>query len=89
MTNRYDEKKSLTKPSIITATILIAIIAASPLIVTQNIALAQAQQAEPGSVLKLSRASIPIDIPLEKGYRMGMRFSLLQQMYRIKRRPIS
>lgn len=71
MTNRYDEKKSLTRPSIIAATILISIIAASPLIVTQNIALAQAQQAEPGSVLKLSRASIPIDIPLEKGYENG------------------
>jgi hypothetical protein len=30
-----------------------------------------AQQQEPGSVLKLSRASIPIDIPLSKGYIDG------------------
>ena len=32
---------------------------------------AQGQEAAPGSVLKLARASIPIDIPLAKGYENG------------------
>jgi hypothetical protein len=69
MTNSYDERKILTKPSIITASIVIVLIAGSPWIVTQN--QASAQGVAPGSVLKLSRASVPIDIPLVKGYENG------------------
>jgi hypothetical protein len=34
----------------------------------QQVLAQQQQQQEPGSILKLSRASIPIDIPLSKGY---------------------
>ncbi len=72
MTNNYTGRKNLSRSAAITASILVAIIAASPLIVTQNQALAQEQQqAAPGSVLKLSRASIPMDIPMAKGYENG------------------
>jgi hypothetical protein len=71
MRNYYSERKKLIRSSAITTTILVAIIAASPLIVTQNQAFGQGQQVAPGSVLKLSRASIPIDIPLEKGNENG------------------
>jgi hypothetical protein len=62
------DRKSLTKKSTISATILIAIIMVTPFIVTQNQIIAQGT---PGSVLKLSRASIPIDIPLARGYENG------------------
>ncbi len=55
----------------ITASILVAIIAISPLILIQNQGYAQVQQAEPGSAFKLARASVPIDIPLAKGYENG------------------
>src|SRR5918992_2007263 len=37
----------------------------------QILAQQQQQQQEPGSILKLSRASIPMDIPLSKGYIDG------------------
>ncbi|MGC1134574.1 MAG: hypothetical protein WA941_17230, partial [Nitrososphaeraceae archaeon] len=37
----------------------------------QQQVLAQQQTAEPGSVLKLSRTNVPIDIPLLKGYENG------------------
>lgn len=52
-----------------TAAILVAIIITSALTVTLSQAFAQ--QVAPGSVLKLSRASVPIDIPLIKGYENG------------------
>jgi len=71
MTNDFRGKKNLTKQSIINATILIAIVTALLLVVMQDQALAQAQQPGLGSILKLSRASIPIDIPMEKGYENG------------------
>jgi hypothetical protein len=58
--------KSLSVPIIA----LIALIGTSLLIVTMNLTTAQEQTA-PGSILKLSRASIPIDIPLVKGYENG------------------
>jgi len=32
---------------------------------------AQGQKAAPGSVFKLTRASVPIDIPMAKGYENG------------------
>ncbi len=41
---------------------------AGPLTTTK---LAYAQQADPGSILKLAAANIPIDIPLIKGYVNG------------------
>jgi len=69
MTNSYKEDKSL-RSSMMTLTVLVAMIDASLLIVTMNQVIAQ-EQAAPGSVLKLSRASIPIDIPLVKGYENG------------------
>jgi hypothetical protein len=71
MTNPLEGKKIFTNQLFTTAAILLAIVATSPLTVTQFQALAQAQQVAPGSILKLSRASIPIDIPLEKGYENG------------------
>jgi len=73
MRNSDNERKKLIKSSVIITTILVAAIASSsPLIVTQNQALAQEQEASTlGSVLKLSRASVPIDIPMEKGYENG------------------
>jgi hypothetical protein len=55
----------------ITASILVAIIGASTSLLTMNQGEAQGQEATPGSVLKLARASIPIDIPLAKGYENG------------------
>lgn len=71
MTNCFI-KSNYTNHSLIAATILIAIITTSPLIVTKNQVVAQEQeQTALGSVLKLSRASIPIDIPLLKGYENG------------------
>jgi hypothetical protein len=71
MANDYKENKILTR-SIIIATIVVVgiLIVASPLILVQNQAIGQEQKAL-GSVLKLSRASIPIDIPLVKGYENG------------------
>ncbi len=52
-------------------TILVTMIVISPL-TTQNRTFAQGTEvAAPGSDLKLSRASVPIDIPLAKGYENG------------------
>lgn len=56
---------------VITASILVAIIAASPHLLTMNQGMGQGQETTAGSVLKLARASIPIDIPLAKGYENG------------------
>ncbi len=71
MTKNYSERKNLSRSVGVTASILVAIIATSPLIITQNQAIAQGQQAAPGSIFKLSRATIPIDIPMAKGYENG------------------
>ena len=70
MTKSYSRAKNF-KSVTITASILVAIIAASPLLLTMNEGKAQGQEVAPGSVLKLARASIPIDIPLAKGYENG------------------
>jgi hypothetical protein len=76
MTKSYLEGKNF-KLAILTTSILVAIIAMSPLLITmsqgkaQGEEAAQGQEAEPGSVFKLARASIPIDIPLAKGYENG------------------
>lgn len=69
MTSNFNRTNKLNKPSIRTAAILVAIIITSALTVTLSQAFAQ--QVAPGSVLKLSRASVPIDIPLIKGYENG------------------
>ena len=53
------------------ASIVFAIIAISALMLTQNQGNAEGLQATPGSVFKLARANIPIDIPLAKGYENG------------------
>jgi hypothetical protein len=58
------------KPMVITTSILITIIAMSALLITSQ-GVAQGQQAPPGSLFKLARANIPIDIPLAKGYVNG------------------
>ena len=71
MTNHNRREKILVKNRTITVSVLVIIIASSSLITILNQALAQPEQAKLGSVLKLSRASIPIDIPLVKGYENG------------------
>lgn len=67
--NKVNKKNRLNKFSTMTATILVVMIFTSALTVTLSQTFAQ--QVAPGSVLKLSRASIPIDIPLIKGYENG------------------
>ncbi len=70
MASNYNGKNKLNKPSTIThITIVVAMIITSALTVTLSQAFAQ--EAALGSVLKLSRASVPIDIPLIKGYENG------------------
>ena len=69
MTKSYF-KAAKFKSVIVTSSILGVIIAAS-LLLTMNLEMAQGEQAASGSVFKLARASIPIDIPLAKGYENG------------------
>ncbi len=69
MTKKYSESMNF-RPTII-ASVLFTIVATSPVILTMNQGNAQVQQAEPGSAFKLARASVPIDIPLAKGYENG------------------
>jgi hypothetical protein len=69
MANSYKDRKPVRSLSVAIIA-LIALIGTSLLIVTMSQATAQEQTA-PGSILKLSRASIPIDIPLVKGYENG------------------
>ena len=69
MTKSYF-KAAKFKSVIVTSSILGVIIAES-LLLTMNLEMAQGEQAASGSVFKLARASIPIDIPLAKGYENG------------------
>ncbi len=69
MTKSYFQAAKF-KSVIVTSSILGVIIAAS-LLLTMNLEMAQGEQVAPGSVFKLARASIPIDIPLAKGYENG------------------
>src|SRR5829696_4577385 len=64
-----DNKKYLTIVSPIAIAVLIAMITLAPLLSQQQ--QQQQQQPGPGSVLKLSRTNVPIDIPLMKGYENG------------------
>lgn len=70
MTKSFNRSRKF-KSIAITALILVAIIAAPPHFLTINPGKAQGQEVTPGSVLKLAMASIPIDIPLAKGYQNG------------------
>jgi hypothetical protein len=71
-----NQNKSWSMLSSVSITVLIIIAALVVSIVVpsqqqqqeQQVLAQQQQQQEPGSILKLSRASIPIDIPLSKGY---------------------
>jgi hypothetical protein len=65
-----DNKKYLTIVSPIAIAVLIAMITLAPLL-SQQQQQQQQQQPGPGSVLKLSRTNVPIDIPLMKGYENG------------------
>jgi hypothetical protein len=55
--------------------VMVAMIALAPMVSQQQqqhiLAQQEEQQPRPGSVLKLSRANVPIDIPLMKGYENG------------------
>ncbi len=76
---------SKSKPLVLTSIAAVALLAmvAAPLVTQQHIALAAASAnmttagkmtnitGPPGSLLKLSRASVPIDIPLKPGYVNG------------------
>jgi hypothetical protein len=58
--------------TLVASSIIAIIIATSVVLLTMNQGVAQGQeQAAPGSVFKLARANIPIDIPLAKGYENG------------------
>jgi len=70
MVGTHNAKKLLPIDLSVTTTVLVFMIVTSLITVTVSLGFAQ-QQAAPGSVLKLSRASIPIDIPLMKGYENG------------------
>jgi hypothetical protein len=69
-----NRNKSWSMPSSVSITVLIIMAALLVSVVVPSQQQPQqilAQQQEPGSVLKLSRASIQIDIPLSKGYIDG------------------
>ncbi len=69
MVSNYYGKNKPNMHSIMKVSILVVMVIMATLVVTLSQTFAQ--QAPPGSVLKLSRASIPIDIPLIKGYENG------------------
>jgi hypothetical protein len=70
-----NNKKYPIMLSSIAIAVLVAMIALAPMVSQQQRILAQQEQEQqqlgPGSVLKLSRANVPIDIPLMKGYENG------------------
>lgn len=63
--------ESMNSRRAIIASILFTIVATLPLVLTMNQVNAQVQHAAPGSLFKLARASIPVGIPLAKGYENG------------------
>ena len=67
MSKSYFRLKSLNYPKVVSP-ILVVVIFTS--ILPLSLGMVQAQ-GEPGSVLKLARANIPIEIPLAKGYENG------------------
>ena len=65
-------RQTVMSMTIITTTsILLAVIATLPFILAQNQGIAQAQEMRQGEDFKLASASIPIDIPMGKGYENG------------------
>jgi hypothetical protein len=69
-----NNKKYPIMLSPISIAVLVAMIALSPMVSQQQQRILAQQEQEhprPGSVLKLSRANVPIDIPLMKGYENG------------------
>jgi hypothetical protein len=73
--NVYKIRKNIPQSYVRSITLTIAAFLLTATIVLgptsiQQLVLAQ-QQSEPGSVLKLSRSNVPIDIPLLKGYENG------------------
>lgn len=71
MNNLLEKKKDVKIFSVIAVSVIIGsmLMIAGPLTTTTK--LAYAQQADPGSILNLAAANIPIDIPLIKGYVNG------------------
>ena len=69
MTKSYSQGK-VSGSMAIPVSILVAIIATSSLLM-MNHGKAIGQETAPGSIFKLARASVPIDIPLAKGYENG------------------
>jgi len=67
MTKSYFQGKNF-KPAIVSS---LAVILAASLLLTMSQGEAQGEQAAPSSVFRLASASIPIDIPLAKGYENG------------------
>ncbi len=70
MTKFYFESKNF-RSVVITVSILVAIFATSQILLTMSQVSVQGQQTAPRSVIKLARASVPIDIPMAKGYENG------------------
>ena len=68
---KFYSKSNNFRSVALSTSILFAIIATSALLVTMNHGKAQGQEAAPGSVIKLARTNIAIDIPLAKGYQNG------------------
>ena len=69
MTKSYRQGK-ISGSIAIAVSILVAIIVTSSLLM-MNHGKALGQETTPGSIFKLARASVPIDIPLAKGYENG------------------
>ena len=69
MTKSYSQGK-ISGSMAIAVSILVAIVATSSLLM-MNHGKAIGQETAPGSIFKLARASVPIDIPLAKGYENG------------------
>jgi hypothetical protein len=69
MTKSYRQGK-ISGSMAIAVSILVAIIAISSFLM-MNHGKALGQETAPGSIFKLARASVPIDIPLAKGYENG------------------
>jgi hypothetical protein len=70
MTKSYFQGTNL-ESAIVTSSILVVIITISPILLGISQGMAKEQEAAAGSVFKLARSSIPIDIPMAKGYENG------------------
>ena len=66
--HEYSNKMKLSNPIVLVAVVLILI---SSTVVIFFPLVSEQQQGKPGSILKLAKANVPIDIPLSKGYIDG------------------